>query len=464
MKEKAIDFKNGKISTLFGRLFFPTLIGMLSVSAVTAIDGIFIGKGIGSDAIAAVNICIPILMLLTGFGLMLGMGSSVVASIALSKGKRKIARAAVTNALLLVSIVSCLANLIVLIFPREIAYALGASDRLLPMVIDYLLWFAPSLIFSLLICVSVFALRLDGKPKLVLWATLTASVLNVALDWLFIFPLDCGIAGAAFATFLSCIIAALIPLIYLFFYADKLRLSALKLNKKGLKFFLSDIYKQCQIGSSAMLGEATLAVLFFVGNHAFMSYLGEDGVGAFGIACYYLPFIFMVGNSIAQSAQPIISYNFGIANRQRVRSALSISIQAAFICGIISTAFFTLFPEILVGLFLDIKSEVAKIAIKGFPYFGSAATFFIMNLTFIGYCQSIERVKTAACFAVLRGFVFLIPAFMLLPRFLGERGLWLSLCFSELLTSMAIAGVCLVAFLGRRASGRQFLHKLFTRT
>ena len=164
-----IDFERTKVSTLFRRLFFPTLLGMLSVSAVTNIDGIFVGHGVGSDGIAAVNLCIPLLMGLTGVGLMVGAGCSVISSIYLSKGKGSMARASITQALLMVSAVTVALNVVILLFPERTADLLGASDHLRPMVVDYLLWFMPSLVFELWIAVAMFALRLDVAPRLAMW-------------------------------------------------------------------------------------------------------------------------------------------------------------------------------------------------------------------------------------------------------------------------------------------------------
>ena len=168
----------------------------------------------------------------------------------------------------------------------------------------------------------------------------------------------------------------------------------------------------------------------FVGNQVFMSYLGDDGVGAFGIACYYIPFVFMVGNAIAQSAQPIISYNFGLGYKERVMAAERIALLTAVVCGV--------YPYLLVGLFISLDSEAAKIAIHGFPYFASGFVFFIVNIAVVGYFQSVERIKPATIFALLRGFVFLIPSFILLPKFLGVSGIWLAMPLSEALTIIVI--------------------------
>ena len=203
MKRDAIDLSTLNVFTLFRKYFVPTLLGMLSMSAVTAIDGIFVGHGVGSDGIAAVNICVPLLMLFTGIGLMVGAGCSVVASIQLSRGKSKSARLNVTQALLFVTIVALIPSVLMMAFPAETARMLGSSEHLLPMVTDYLLWFVPSWVFQIWITVSLFVIRLDGSPKLAMLCSLITAVINVVLDWLFIFPFGWGVMGAAFATSIS---------------------------------------------------------------------------------------------------------------------------------------------------------------------------------------------------------------------------------------------------------------------
>lgn len=416
---------------------------MISVSAVTTIDGIFVGHGIGSDGIAAVNLCIPLLMVLTGIGLMVGMGSSVISSIYLSKGNVKMARASVTQALLLVTLVAACIVGFILSFPETSARLLGSSDHLLPLVTDYLIWFSPSLLMELWITVAMFALRLDGAPKLAMWSSFIAAGTNVILDWLFIFPFGWGVMGAAFATTLSCVSGAAVAIGYLLFFAKDMRLHRLRGGRNGISFFFRNMALQCKIGSSALLGEATMAVLMFVGNHVFMRYWGDDGVGAFGVSCYYLPFVFMTGNAIAQSAQPIISYNFGIGCRERVHQALRMSLETAAVYGLFATMAFAIMPRLLVGLFLPPDVTAARIAIEGFPYYGTAFVFFIFNLSAIGYFQSVERVKPATVFALLRGFIFLIPCFILLPSIMGPTGIWLALPASEILTTIAICATYL---------------------
>lgn len=438
MKRDAIDLGTVKVFTLFKKYFIPTLLGMLSMSAVTAIDGIFVGHGIGSDGIAAINICIPLLMLFTGVGLMVGAGSSVVASIQLSRGKSKAARINVTQAVLFVTIAALVPSALMMAYPSATARLLGASEHLAPMVREYLLWFIPSLMFQMWCSVCLFIIRLDGTPRLAMMCNVTAAIISVILGWLFIFPFGWGLMGAAFAATIGLFTGGLIGLVYLFRFARKLRFYPVKWSIKSLRLSFRNLGYQCRIGSSALLTEATLATLMFVGNHVFMQYLGDDGVGAFGIACYYIPFVFMVGNAIAQSAQPIISYNFGLGYKERVVATERIALLTSVVSGIVVMAAFSLFPHTLVGLFINPNNSAARIAIEGYPYFSTAFVFFILNLTVIGYYQSVERVKPATILAMLRGFIFLIPSFILLPRAIGANGIWLALCLSEILTTMVI--------------------------
>ena len=439
MERDAIDLGRLNIPVLFRRYFIPTLLGMLGMSAVTAIDGIFIGHGVGSDGIAAINICVPILMLFTGVGLMAGAGCSVVASIHMARGKEKAARLNVTQAIIFVTVVALIPSILMMVFLERTAIMLGSSEHLLPMVKEYMMWYVPSWVFQIWITTGLFIIRLDGAPKLAMSCSLVAAILNVVLDWLFIFPFGWGLMGGALATSISVTAGGLMAMGYLCFFAKRLKLYRPKFSRKSLQLSLRNIGYQCRIGASGLLGESTLAVLIFIGNHIFMQYLGDDGVGAFGIACYYTPFVFMIGNAIAQSAQPIISYNFGAGYNTRINQTLRVSIITALICGSTVSAAFILLPEWLVGLFIGLDNPASDIAISGFPYYAAGFIFFVMNLSAIGYYQSIERVLPATVFALLRGFIFLIPCFIILPQLFGDKGIWLALSVSEVLTSAVIA-------------------------
>lgn len=444
MERDAVDLGTSRVATLFRRYFLPTLFGMLSISAMTAVDGIFIGHGVGSDGIAAVNIGIPLLMIFTGLGLMSGVGCSVVASVHLSAGRVKAARLNVTQALIFVTALTVPVVVAIMLFCEPVARLLGSSDTLLPLVKDYMIWFLPGLIPQMWVAVGLFVVRLDGAPNYAMWCSVVPALANIFLDWLFVFPLDGGVAGAAIASTISQGMGGIMVLAYIAGFAKTLRPYMPKFNAKSLRLSLRNIGYHCRIGSSALLGEATMAMLMLVGNLTFMHYMGDDGVGAFGVVCYYLPFVFMVGNAIAQSAQPIISYNFGLGNRLRVVEAERIALLTALACGALVTGAFCGFPELLVGMFLRSDNVAARIAIEGFPYFATGFVPFVVNLALIGYFQSVMRVVPATVFALLRGVVLLVPSFVLLPVALGNTGIWLAMPASETLTMFAVAAFVLL--------------------
>ena len=439
MEKDAIDFKDTNVSTLYRKLLIPTLLGTLSISAMTTIDGIFVGHGVGSEGVAAVNIIGPIYQIFSGIGLMLGAGCSVVVSIHMARQQIKAARMNLTQALLFSTLLTAVICVLAMLFPEWSARMLGASETLLPQASDYLFWIMPSYVFQMWSLIGLFIIRLDGAPNVAMWCNIVSALMNIVLDWVMIFPLGWGVKGAAIATSISIMTGGVIALAYLLFYARTLKPVLPKLSRKSLCLSLRNIGYHCRIGSPSLLGEMTLAVLIFMGNLMFMKYLGDDGVAAFGIACYYTPFFFNIGNAVAQSAQPIISYNYGISRRDYVAKARRLLLATSLLCGIVVMVLFLLVPHLLVALFLNPDSTAAHIAQDGFPYYSIGIPFFILNVAIVGYCQSIERMKAAMTFVFLRGTGLLIPVFLLLPLLLGTEGIWLSMPLAEMLT-LAVIG------------------------
>ena len=438
LTKDAIDLSTLSIPRLFGRYFLPTLLGMLSISAMTAIDGIFVGHAVGADGIAAINICVPILMVVTGLGLMMGAGCSVVASIHMSQLKLKAARINVTQAWIFATMVIIAMIIPVMLFPSAIGRMLGSSDALLPLVREYMLGFMPGELFGVWEALLLFVIRLDGSPRLAMWCNVVSAIANIFLDWYMIVYMGWGLFGAAIASSLSMAIGGIIAVWYMCFAARQLRPIRLKWSCRSLLYSIRNIGYQCTIGMSALMGECTMAVLALIGNYVFGTYLGDPGIGAFGIACYYTPFVYMIGNAVAQSAQPIISYNYGCGDSCRVRSTLRVALLAAVVCGgSVSTAF-VFFPYQLVELFINTNEAAFPLAVKGFPLMATAFVFFIVNLTLIGYYQSVERVRPAMIFALLRGIFFLVPCFLVLPLWFDETGIWIALGMSEMLTTLCI--------------------------
>lgn len=436
----SIDFGNTDITRLFRKLLIPTVLGMVFSAIFVITDGIFVGKGVGSDALAAVNITAPLFMITTGIGLMFGVGASVVASIHLSQGKRKAASINVTQALVVSALIIVLLSVLCCLFLEPVGRLLGSSDRLLPMVMEYMTWYVPFLVFYVLLNAGMFFIRLDGSPNYAMWCNGIAALTNIVLDYVFIFVFGWGLMGAAFATSLGTMLGGILTLVYLARYSRTIKLFRLKLSRKSLQLAIRNVGYMIKLGSSAFVSEASIASMMFLGNYVFIRHLGEDGVAAFSIVCYFFPIIFMVYNAIAQSAQPIISYNFGTGARQRVVKAFRLSIRTALLCGIFFFAMTAMCNHEIVSLFIDRSYGAYDIAVQGLPYFAVGYLFFAVNIVGIGYYQSIERAGRATVVTLLRGVVFMLIGFLGLPPLLGVPGIWLAVPLAEALTLLCIAG------------------------
>lgn len=453
MKRDAIDFGSDSIPSLFRKILVPTLLGMLCMSVMTTIDGVFIGHGVGSDALAAVNIFCPFWLTMSAIGLMFGIGCSVVASVHLSQGNVKAANINMTQTLGFGVLVTLLITLVVQAFSVKSAYLLGSSDRLLPYVLTYQKWLSLAFAAIFLQSVGLLIIRLDGSPNYAMLSSALPSVINVVLDYVFLFVCGWGLEGVAIATFIGCWSGALMVIVYILFFSKTLRLYKLKMSMKSLMLTVRNLWYQFKLGISAFLGEVSIAMLMFVGNNVFMKYLGEDGVAAFSIACYIMPFVFMTGNAISQSAQPIISYNHGAGNSARVREARRVALLVAIGMGTIISLAMAFGIKYIAAMFLETTTPAYSIAAQGIPLMSAAFIPLVVNVTIIGYFQSVERALPATVYSLARGVVFLTASFLIMPRIIGEPGLWIALPVSEVLTFFLIAGMAVVSMRRRVRQG-----------
>ena len=402
------------------------------------VDGAVVGQGVGSDALAAINIVAPFFLITAGVGLMFGAGVSIVASVHLAQGRRKAVDINVTQAFTTSLLLMVVLTAVVMMFPEESARLMGCNDRLMPYVMDYMKWIIPACPFGMLLCIGLFVIRFDGSPVYAMLCNIIPAATNCVLDYVFVFPGQMGIEGASLATGLSEMLGAMMIVAYMLFFTRTVDLYKPKFTRKSIRITCRNIGYQTRLGAPSMIGELAIACMMLSGNYAFINYLGEDGVAAFSVACYCFPLVFMIGNAIAQSVQPIVSYNYGAGLFSRVRQTMRLALSVALVCGLLTTFAGIGGSHVIVSLFIPSHGDANAIAMSGMPYFSIAFVLFALNLVLIGYFQSIERFKAATVFMLLRGFVFVTPLFLLLPLSLNIVGLWLAVPASEFLTLVAI--------------------------
>lgn len=434
----SLDLGKDSIPHLFRALFFPTLVGMVSEALLTIIDGVFVGRGVGANGIAAVNIVAPLYMIVTGIGLMLGIGASVIVGIRLANKEQKAANIITTQAFLMGTIIVAMLVAVCLLFPKAVVHLLGCSDVLEDYAVSYMRWIMPGMVFFAIQCIGMMLIRLDGSPKYAMFCNVIPALLNIVADYVLIFPLQMGVTGAAIATSACGIIGGLMVGVYFLRFSLTLKLYRLKLSFTSFLLTLRNTGYMMKIGFAACLTELAMSVMMFTGNHVFIGTLGENGVAAFSIACYLFPVIFSINNAVAQSVQPIISYNYGLGDVERVYQSLHTALVAALVSGVLVTLIVALGAKGFVSLFLSSDTEAYALACAGLPKFALCGLFFALNIVFIGYYQSLEKAYRATLFTLLRGIVFVVPLFLLLPGVAGVAGMWLAVPLSELLTSVVI--------------------------
>jgi len=426
------------IPKLFFKLFIPTFLGLFSGAMLEIADAMVSGRGINSDALAAINISSPLWFTFSGLGLMFGVGVSIIAAPHLALGKFKAANKAITNAYVGSAIISAILLFFIIFFPHKVNAVLDGSPELDPYLGAYLRWMSVSFFCSMMNFLSLFIIRLDGAVKYAMWTNAVPMILNIVLNIFFVFVMHRGIEGIGWASSIGALVGFIMSIIYYAKYAKALHPVKPKFVGKYIKSMWKESCRIMTLGFSTFLGETAISGLFLVGNYMFMENLHEKGVAAFSVACALLPIIFMLGNAAVQSAIPIITYNHAIKQFGRIRQTVFLSIVVVVTLSMITTIVVSVFHNPIVSVFIKDSHDAFELATKGLPIFSTSFILFALNVLLIGFYQSLENVKASVSFMLLRGFIILIPCFIFLPSIIGTKGLWLALPISEMITTIII--------------------------
>lgn len=429
------------VSKLFFRYLIPAILGTMVTSIYILADTIIIGKGIGIDAMAALNIVLPLFNIFFGNGLLFGVGGSVLMAIARGRGDAKTGECYFTVALIL-NIITCIFYTIFLwIFMEPIAKFLGATEVTMPYVMNY----APYVIAGL----SVFAfstflqtfVRNDGAPKLAMTAVVTGGISNVFLDLLFVYPLDMGMAGASIASVIGSGITVCILLCH---FCSKT--NGLKLSLQGFSFsYVKDIFAS---GFTSFLVDITSGIVMFVFNIEILKAVGDVGVSMYGVICNTAIIVICLCNGINQAAQPIISTNHGAGYPDRILAVRSLGIKTAFAICSVATIIGLAVPNLFTYIFLNPNEEILAMSPTAIrTYF---IGFFVtgINMFIVGYFQSVVKPGISLLLCLLRGCVLSILFVKILSPLFGIVGIWASVPLAELVT-------LLIAFYFMRKTGKE---------
>lgn len=432
MTERNHKLENEKMSKLLMNLSLPATIAMIVNALYNITDTIFIGRGIGYLAIGGLTIAFPVQMMIMAIAQMIGIGAASV--ISRSLGAKNIERAdlAAGNSFLSVGILGVLICVFGLIFIDPLLRIFGATDILLPYAKEYLQVILIGSIYFPFAVSGNNLIRAEGNAKAAMFSMLIGAILNIILDYIFIFPLNMGIRGAALATILSQAASVIYILIYI--YGGN---STLKVKLHHLKPDWKIIYEIVTVGFPSFARQASGSVIAIIMNNSLAFYGGELAISIYGVINRVTMFLFMPMFGIVQGMQPIAGFNYGAKKFDRVKEVVKLSIIITTIYAAITTLVGELFPAQIIGVFGD-ESELIRngtyalrIVISMIP---------IIGLQIIGAAlfQSIGKALPSLLLTLSRQVLLLIPLVLILPRIfgLGLLGIWMSVPIADFFSTI----------------------------
>lgn len=414
----------------FARYTLLSVLGTLGVSCYILADTFFVSNGLGIDGLAALNLAIPIYSFIHGTGLMLGMGSATRFSICKSQGKQAEANRIYTNAVILVILFSAVFGLLGLTASNRLASLLGADGIVLEMTATYLRWlllFAPAfLLNNVLLCF----VRNDDGPQLSMAAMITGSFANIALDYLFIFPMQWGIFGAVCATGLSPIISMMIMTPHWIRKKNTFHLQKARMEAQTVGQSLS-------LGFPSLIEQVSSGVVMITFNAIILKLEGMTGVAAYGVIANIYLVVAAIYTGIAQGVQPLISRFYGSGNTRQAGAVLRYAMTAmlAISCAVYGSIF--VFAQQITAVFnSENDPNLQRIAVSGLKLYFTSTAFVGFNIILATFFTSIEKALPAHLLTILRGLVVILPMAFLLSAIWGTAGIWLTYPITELLVAL----------------------------
>lgn len=408
------------------RFALPSIIMMVFMSLYTIVDGIFVSRYVGSNALSSLNIVYPVITIVIAIATMLATGGNAIISRLLGEGKEKEARECLSQFVVLGFIVSIIVMVITFCFLTPICFLLGANQILLLDCQTYLkisILFAP---FCMLQILFQSYLVTAGHPNFGLVLTIAAGIANAILDYLLIVVFDMGIAGAALATGIGQMLPAISGIFFFWISKKELHFTFFKIRPK-------EIAMACYNGSSEMISQLSNALITFLFNIILINLVGEPGVAAITILLYgqFLFNAFNMGFSIGIS--PIVGFQYGSGNKKQLRKIYKVSMIFVIVASAVITVISIISAAPLVRIFTK-DAVTASLAVSGFKIFALNFLFSGINIASSGFFTALSNGKVSAVISFSRTLVFLVVSLLTLPHIWGVYGVWIAVPAAEFMT------------------------------
>ena len=410
------------------RFSIPSIIAMLLQTVITITDGYFTGNYVGQNALAAINLGLPILYIYLGAGLCIGVGGSVISGRLLGANERKKSSEVFTQTIVTAMFVCVAVSVIVFLLFTPILHILRAGDNLSVYFTEYyriMLFTYPLMVIGTILGMFI---RTDGKPQICMLVSILGCILNGILDYIFVGIMGQGIQGSAVASLLVQLLTVLVQMFYFLSRKAGIRFRKFAFDKKINREIIFN-------GSSEFIGEMASTISMFVYNYVLMKYVGAEGVAAFTVLGFVVYGYSMICIGFGQGLSPIVSICWGAKEKETAFTLRKITNKILFVTGLLTATVFWVTGKYYAGLF-GCSNEVADMVASGFRLY--AVTFLVMGYDVVNsmYFTSCGDAKSSAIISALRGIVLLLGFTLILPAIFGMTGVWLSAPCSETLTAI----------------------------
>ena len=419
--DRSMEMRDGNIRSLLWKFSLPAIVGMSVNSLYNIVGRIFVGRGIGAIAIAATTVAFPLMVVLMAVSILIGVGATALISIRLGENNKEEAEKIAGHAITMIILLPTVFAAFFFIFTEPILILCGASPEVLPYARDYTQIIMLGAAFGAFSMGVNNFIRAEGNPKMAMYTQLLGAVINIALNYTFIFILGWGIKGSALATILAQLISALWVLSY--FLTGR---SLLKIKLQYLRPTWPILSAIMAIGFAPFAMQIASSIQQVILNKTLMLQGGDLALSAIGIIMSIATLLFMPILGVAQGAQPIIGFNYGARQYERVRKTWQIAVGAGTVIALVGYLALHIWPQQLVGLFsegntalTDMTSHAMLIYMALIPVLG----FQIVSST---YFQAVGKARHATILSLSRQVLFFIPLLLILPHVWGVEGVWRS--------------------------------------
>lgn len=418
------------ISSLLVKQAVPASIGILVMSLNILVDTIFVGNWIGSIAIAAINVVLPVSFFIAALGMAIGVGGSSIISRALGADNRSKALATFGNQITLTVLLTVVLVSVGLWYIDDIIPSFGGKGPIFAPAKDYYRVVLYGVPFLALCMMGNTVIRAEGKPKFAMIAMIIPSVGNLLMDYLFINVLDYGMVGAGWATTISYVLC----LGYILWYFLS-KHSELKLRITDFALRRPIVTEIAALGGVTLARQAIVSVTYLLLNNILYNLGGPSSVTVYAIIGRMLMFALFPVLGITQGFLPIAGYNYGAHKYQRVKESINTAIKYAMLLGFCIFLLIMIFPGAITGVFTD-DAEVLKDAPNAMRWVFAATPIVVVQLIGSAYFQAVGKALPAFLLTLTRQGIFFIPLILILPRYYGELGVWISFPLSDVLSTV----------------------------